>query len=93
MPATDLAELRDALTQFKAEQAAPRVARAEGAADTQDLNRYFREAQAQLVAQIDRQVGRYETKAPAFFAAFESARKPNATATRHAKPVSAPLVA
>jgi hypothetical protein len=86
VPAADLAELRDALTQFKAEQAAPRAARAEGAASTKDLARYFREAQAQLVTQIDRQVARYETKAPAFFAAFQSARKPNATATRHTKP-------
>jgi hypothetical protein len=85
VPATDLTELRDALTQFKAEQAAPRAARAEGAADTKDLDRYFREAQAQLVTQIDRQVDRYETKAPKLFAAFQSARKPNATATRGAQ--------
>ena len=84
VPAADLAELRDALTQFKAEQAAPRAARAEGAADTKDLARYFREAQAQLVTQIDRQVDRYETRVPDFFAAFQSARKPNATAARHA---------
>lgn len=81
----DLAELRDALTQFKAEQAAPRAARAEGAADTKELARYFREAQAQLVTQIDRQVARYETKAPQLFAAFGSARKPNATAARSSK--------
>lgn len=84
--AADLTELRDALTQFKDEQAAPRAARAEGAADTKELGRFFREAQAQLTTQIDRQVARYETKAPAFFAAYESARKPNATAARGTKP-------
>ena len=84
----DLAELREAITQFKAEQAVPRAARAEGAADTKQLARDYREAQAQLVNQIDRQVARYTTKAPAFVAAYESARKPNATAGRAAKPAS-----
>ena len=83
--APDLAELRDALTQLKTEQAAPRAARAEGAADTKELDRYYREAQALLATQIDRQVARYETKAPEFFAAYESARKPNATAARSTK--------
>ena len=83
--APDLAELRDALTQFKTEQAAPRAARAEGAADTKELARHYREAQALLATQIDRQVARYETKAPELFAAYESARKPNATAARSEK--------
>ena len=83
--AADLTELRDALTQFKAEQAAPRAARAEGAADTKLLARTYREAQAQLTQQIDRQLGRYESKDPKFFAAYQSARKPNATAARSAK--------
>ncbi|MBF9221947.1 hypothetical protein [Hymenobacter ruricola] len=82
----DLIELRDALTQFKAEQAAPRAARAEGAADTKDLARTYREAQALLRDQIDRQLARYETRQPTLFAAFQSARKPNATAARSAKP-------
>ena len=86
--AADLAELRDAITQFKAEQAAPRAARAEGAADTKQLARTYREAQAQLRTQIDRQVARYETRAPEFFAAYQSARKPNATAARAAKPAT-----
>ena len=80
--AADLTELRDALTQFKAEQAAPS---AEGAADTKLLARTYREAQAQLTQQIDRQLGRYESKDPKFFAAYQSARKPNATAARGAK--------
>ena len=80
--AADLTELRDALTQFKAEQAAPR---AEGAADTKLLARTYREAQAQLTQQIDRQLGRYESKNPNFFAAYQSARLPNATAARSAK--------
>lgn len=80
--AADLTELRDALTQFKAEQAAPRAARAEGAADTKELARDYREAQALLATQLDRQVARYATKAPEFFAAYQSARKPNATASR-----------
>ena len=83
--AADLTELRDALTQFKAEQAAPRAARAEGAADTKELARDYREAQALLATQIDRQVARYETKASEFFAAYQSARKPNATAARSSK--------
>ena len=87
--ASDLTELRDALTQFKAEQAAPRAARAEGAADTKLLARTYREAQAQLTEQIDRQLGRYEAKDPKFFAAYQSARMPNATASRSAKPVLA----
>ena len=65
---------------------APRAARAEGAADTKELARYYRGAQALLGGQLDRQVARYETKAPALFAAYESARKPNATAARKAKP-------
>jgi hypothetical protein len=81
----DLGKLRDALTQFKDEQAAPRAARSEGAADTKELARYYREAQALLVTQIDRQAARYETKAPEFFAAYQSARKPNATASRREK--------
>ncbi|UOQ97674.1 hypothetical protein MUN81_20900 [Hymenobacter sp. 5317J-9] len=84
--AADLTELRDALTQFKAEQAAPRAARAEGAADTKDLARTYREAQALLRDQIDRQLARYETRQPTLFAAFQSARKPNATAARRARP-------
>ncbi|GAA4039782.1 hypothetical protein GCM10022409_26950 [Hymenobacter glaciei] len=88
--ATDLTELRDAITQFKAEQAAPRAARSEGAADTKELACYYREAQALLVSQIDRQLARYEAKAPAFFAAYQSARKPNATAGRSAKPAPTP---
>ena len=83
--APDLTELRDALTQFKDEQATPRAARSEGAADTKDLARYYREAQALLITQIDRQAARYETKAAEFFAAYESARKPNATAHRSEK--------
>ncbi|GAB3858932.1 hypothetical protein GCM10028822_34700 [Hymenobacter terrigena] len=87
--AQDLTELRDALTQFKSEQAAPRAARSEAAADTKELDRNFREAQALLATQIDRQVARYETKAPEFFVAYESARKPNATAGRHEKTVPA----
>ena len=81
----DLTELREALDQFKAEQAAPRAARADGAADTKMLARIYREAQAQLRNQIDRQVARYETRAPEFFAAYQSARRPNATAARPAK--------
>ena len=40
---------------------------------------------SEMVSQIDRQVARYETKAPALFAAYQSARKPNATAARRAK--------
>ena len=87
--APDLTELRDALTQFKDEQAAPRAARSEGAADTKELARYHREAQSLLATQIDRQVARYETKASEFFAAYQSARKPNATAGRREKTVSA----
>ena len=83
--ATDLTELREALTQFKAEQAAPRAARAEGAADTKMLARVYREAQAQLTEQIDRQLDRYASKDPQFFAAYQSARMPNATAARPAK--------
>ena len=91
--AADLTELREALTQFKAEQAAPRAARAEGAADTKEQARYYREAQAQLTNQIDRQLGRYETKDPKFFAAYQSARRPNATAARSAKLAAAPAKA
>ena len=85
----DLTELRDALAQFKAEQAAPRAARAEGSADTKMLARHYREAQALLTNQIDRQLGRYETKDAQLFAAYQSARMPNATARRAAK-VAAP---
>ena len=85
----DLTALRDALTQFKTEQTAPRAARAEGAADTKELARYFRAAQALLRTQLDRQLIRYETKAPALFAAYQSARMPNATAARRAKPAQA----
>jgi hypothetical protein len=83
--AADLTDLRDALTQFKAEQAAPRAARAEGAADTKELAHYYREAQAVLTQQIDRQLARYEIKNPKLFAAYQSARMPNATATRYTK--------
>ena len=87
--APDLTELRDALTQFKDEQAAHRAARSEGAADTKELARYHREAQSLLATQIDRQVARYETKAPEFFTAYQSARKPSVTAGRREKTVSA----
>ena len=83
--AIDLAALRDALNQFKTEQAAPSVTRAEGAADTKEQARLYREAQAQLTDQLDRQVARYETKDAKFLAAYQSARKPNATATRYAR--------
>ena len=86
----DLTELRTTIDQFKTEQAAPRAARADGTADTKMLARTYREAQAQLTSQIDRQVARYEAKSPEFFAAYQSARKPNATASRKAKPTPKP---
>lgn len=85
LTAAGLTELRDALDQFKTEQVVPRAAHSEGAADTKELALYYREARALPVTQIDRQVNRYETKAPEFFAAYQSARKPNATATRSCK--------
>lgn len=91
--AIDLAALRDALNQFKTEQAAPSVTRAEGAADTKEQARLYREAQAQLTDQLDRQVARYETKDAKFFAAYQSARKPNATATRYTKAAPTMLAA
>ncbi len=83
--AADLQALRDALTKFAEEQATPRAALAEGAAGTKTLARDYREAQALLQDQIDRQLTRYETKDAAFFAAYQSARKPNSTARRAAK--------
>ena len=85
----DLTELTTALTKLKAQQAAPRTARADGAADTKQLSRDFREAQAQLTSQIDRQVARYETRNAKLYDAYQSARKPNDTAHRTAK-VAAP---
>lgn len=83
--AAELAELAAALTSFKAEQTAPRVAAATGKAYTQSLAADLREAFALLRHRVDKFMVRYQRTDPKFHTAYESARQTINTAARPGK--------
>ncbi|MCA8832003.1 hypothetical protein [Hymenobacter pini] len=85
----ELTELAAALAAFQQEQAAPRLATADGKASTQALAADLRAASALLRNRLDKYLVRYQRPEPRFFTAYQSARNVINTAAR---PEQAPTV-
>ena len=86
LEADELANLAASIAQFKDEMATPQTAIAETTADTKARKTHFRAGMSLYRNRLDKLMGRFQTRDPEFFDAYQSARQIINTARRSAKP-------